>query len=406
MEDVSRFLFQIFIIYLAAQVGGEIALRLKIPSVVGEIFAGVLIGPSVFNWIPHTDTHPPLIFEVLSEIGVIFLMFSVGLETRLSAVKEVGGIAFQVAVFGVIVPFLFGWAWAAGMAFPLTKQIFIATAFVATSVSITARVLSDLRAINRVESRVILSAAVIDDILAMLLLASAIAIQPTNVQSTQVLPVWLHLTILATQAIIFILIITVFLPRLIRKHHRAMEVPASPHSPFILSITLCLGLAVVANEIGLAAIIGAFLAGTVLSEIGEEYKLENQLRPLLLFLGPIFFVVTGMKVNVEVFQNFSLVLAIILATALAFVSKLIGCAFGARSLGTRRAITIGIGMAPRGEVGIIIAAAGLSMGAFSESGYATIIMMSLLTSMIAPFFLAKRLHPKGEVQESEPDLIT
>jgi len=406
VEDVSQFLFQIFIIYLAAQVGGEIALRLRIPSVVGEILAGVLIGPSVFNWIPHTESHPPLIFEVLSEIGVIFLMFSVGLETRLSAVKEVGGIAFQVAVFGVVVPFLFGWAWAAGMNFPLPKQIFIATAFVATSVSITARVLSDLRAIKRVESRVILSAAVIDDILAMLLLASAIAMQPSNAQPQRFLPVWLHLSILAIQAIAFILVLTVLLPRLIRKHHRAMEVPASPHSPFVLSITLCLGLAVAANEIGLAAIIGAFLAGTVLSEIGEEYELEKQLRPLLLFLAPIFFVVTGMKVDVSVFQNLSLVLAILIATTLAFVSKLLGCAFGARKLGKKRAITIGIGMAPRGEVGIIIGAIGLSMGAFDESAYATIIAMSLLTSMIAPFFLSKRLHPKGELEEYQADLVT
>jgi Kef-type K+ transport system membrane component KefB len=153
----------------------------------------------------------------------------------------------------------------------------------------------------------------------------------------------------------------------------------------------------------LAAIIGAFLAGTLLAEIGEDYNLEKQFKPVLIFLAPFFFVVTGMKVDITVFQDSTMIVSVLVVTLLAFMGKLIGCGFGARRLGKTGALIVGVGMAPRGEVGIIIAALGLKEGIFENNIYALIIAMSILTSVIAPPLLALLLkkHPSDETPPQE-----
>lgn len=399
MLDVHQLLLMLFAMFVAAQLGAEVAQRLRMPVVVGEIAAGMLIGPSVMGWVPVENGHAPMPLEMLAEVGVVFLMFSVGLETRLSALRHIGKVATQVAILGVIVPFLLGFAWAAWMGFPLAKQAFIGSAFVATSVAITARVLDDMGALKRRESRVILAAAVLDDILAMLLLGAVAAMQPGS--SSGGSPT-VTLIILAVQTLGFLLVLTLLLPKLVRRHHRVINMPMNPLSPFTLSIVLCLGLSVLASEIGLAAIIGAFLAGTVLAEVGEQYGLETQFKPVLAFLAPFFFVVTGMKVELSVFSSWQAIGAVAVVTLLAIVGKVVGCGLGAIKLGRLEALTIGVGMSPRGEVGIIIAALGLSTGVFTESIYATIIAMALLTSMAAPPLLAILL--KKTERKPEPDI--
>ncbi|MBA3726841.1 MAG: cation:proton antiporter, partial [Armatimonadetes bacterium] len=205
MPQIADLFLQLFIIFAAAQVGAEVAARLKLPSVVGEIGAGMLVGPSVLGWIPIKDGHAPVPFEMLAEIGVVFLMFSVGLETRLGELRRIGRLATVVALFGVIVPFGFGIAWASTQTPEVAKQAFISTAFVATSVAITARVLADLNALGRREAKVILAAAVLDDILAMLLLGAVAAFQPP---ATQTGSFALRLAILALEALAFVVALT------------------------------------------------------------------------------------------------------------------------------------------------------------------------------------------------------
>lgn len=394
--ELTPLLLQLLVIFFAAMAGGEIAQRLKMPAVVGEIVAGVIVGPSVLNAVPFDNGKAPVPFELLAEIGVVFLMFSVGLETQLSSLKSIGRVAVAVAIMGVLVPFIFGMGYAYLMGYPLAKQAFIATAFIATSVGITARVLGDLNLLQRIESKVILAAAVIDDILAMLALAVVIALNQAEGGANP----YLQLIIIGTQALLFVLALVVFFPFLVRRHHKVIDKPLlTPHSPFALSIIMCLALSVLAAEIGLAAIIGAFMAGVVLSDISERYQLEHQLKPLLYFLTPFFFVVTGMKVDITVFYQWNTIMWTIVVTVLALLGKVVGCSLGAWPLGKRRALAIGVGMSPRGEVGIIIAALGLSTGVFSDEVYGIIIAMSLITSIVAPPVLAvlmrKEPRPQG-----------
>jgi Kef-type K+ transport system membrane component KefB len=389
MAHTTEILFGLFIVFLAAQIGAEVAQRLKMPSVVGEIVAGAIIGPSVLGWIQINE---PL--EVLAEIGAVLLLFSIGLQTRVEDLKRVGRRAALVGVIGVIVPFVMGAAWARSSGFPTSKAVFIAAAFVATSVGITARVLQELNVLNRLESRIILGAAVIDDILAMLLLGFVSALQVGNGVNV------LGLILVAAQAIGFVVLIAVFGTRLMRRASNVVDKPVDPLSPLTISLVLCLGLAVAASHIGLAAIIGAFLAGMVAGEIRQRKTLEHQLQPIAAFLVPFFFVVTGAKVQVSQFGNMATLLTLLLIVALAVVSKLIGCGLGAWSLGRRKALIVGVGMMPRGEVGIIVASLGKQAGVFDDTIYALLIAMSLITSIIAPPIL--KILFKREKTDPQP----
>jgi Kef-type K+ transport system membrane component KefB len=371
-------------------VGAEIAQRLRLPAVVGEIAAGCVVGPFALGWVHLNE---PL--EVLAEIGAVLLLFSVGLETRAKDLRKVGKVATLVGVSGVILPFVLGalWAWLSGFETP--KAMFIAAAFVATSAGITARVLQDMGVLSRIESRIILGAAVIDDILAMLLLGVVTALQGGEGIN------FLGLIFVLIQAIGFIALITFVGTKFMRRSSPLLEAPINPLSPLTLSLALCLGLAVTASYIGLAAIIGAFLAGMVLAESEQRHTLEKQTQPIMAFLVPFFFVVTGAKVNIGQLGNLRILGIVAIVTLLAIVSKLLGCGLGALSLGKKSALIVGVGMVPRGEVGIIVASLGLQAGVFSETIYAVIIAMSLLTSVFAPPVL--KLLLSGMPSEPEED---
>ncbi len=373
MDHATETLLELFVIYIAAQIGAEIVQRLKFPAVVGEISAGVVIGSSVLGWIKITE---PL--EVLAEIGAVLLLFSVGLETRVDELKKVGRVATTVGILGVILPFALGAAWAISKGYNTPKTMFIAAAFVATSAGIAARVLQDLGVLNHTASRVILGAAVIDDILAMLLLGVVTSLQSGG--SVNVV----HLLLILGQAIGFVLVIMFVGTRVMRRTSPLLEVPINPLSPLSISLALCLGLAVASSYFGLAAIIGAFLAGMVAAETEQQHTLEIQLRPIMTFLVPFFFVVTGAKINLAELGDASALGTLLVVTVLAIAGKFFGCGLGAWSLGRKSAFIVGVGMVPRGEVGIIVASLGLEAAIFSGRTYAIIIAMCLLTSIIAP----------------------
>ena len=392
MPHGTHILLSLFIIFVAAQVGAEIAQRLKLPAVVGEIAAGCVIGPSVLGWI-HLPSEP---LEVMSEIGAVLLLFSVGLETRVGDLRRVGKVAGLVGVLGVVLPFVLGALWAHFSGFETPKALFIAAAFVATSAGITARVLSDLGVLGRTESRVILGAAVIDDILAMLLLGVVTALQSGGGVD------YLRLGIVLLQAVGFVAVIALVGTRLMRKRSHLMDAPINPLSPLTLSLALCLGLAAAASFTGLAAIIGAFLAGMVVAESRQREVLQRQIQPLMAFLVPFFFVVTGAQVDLQELASRPALEMLAFVMLLAVVSKLIGGGLGALSLGKKSALIVGVGMVPRGEVGIIVASLGQQAGVFSGRIYAIIIAMSLLTSVIAPPVLKALLtHAPPEPPEPE-----
>jgi Na+:H+ antiporter len=385
MHETAAILLTLFVIFVAAQVGAEIAQRLKLPGVVGEIVAGCVIGPSALGWLSAEQIVAGTPLDVLAEIGVVLLLFSVGLETRLEDLKKVGRSAFLVGVLGVAVPFVMGSLWAHGNGFVWSKSLFIAAAFVATSAGITARVLQELGALQRIESRVILGAAVIDDILAMLLLGVVTSLQMGGGVSVG------SLLLVLAQAVGFVVIIGMVGTRVMRLRARWLDSPINPLSPLMIALAICLGLAFLSTEFGLAAIIGAFLAGMIASETHQREQLEHQTQPLLAFLTPFFFVLTGAKIDLSVFTSKAALIMLAVVTVIAVISKFIGGFLGALSLGRNGATIVGVGMIPRGEVGVVIASLGLASGVFSNQTYAVIVAMSLLTSIITPPVLAALL---------------
>ncbi|WP_386065083.1 cation:proton antiporter [Tahibacter sp. UC22_41] len=385
MHHASDILLSLFVIFVAAQIGAELATRLKLPGVVGEIAAGCVVGPSALGWIAPNE---PL--EVLAEIGVVLLLFSVGLETRLDDLKKVGRSALLVGVLGVAVPFALGSAWAHTAGFDWSKSLFIAAAFVATSAGITARVLQELGALARVESRVILGAAVIDDILAMLLLGVVVALQAGGEIHVG------QLAVVLLEAVGFLAVIGWVGTRVMRRKSHWLEKPANPLAPLTIVLALCLGLAFLSTRFGLAAIIGAFLAGMIAAETTQRETLEHQTQPLLALLTPFFFVLTGSKIDLAELASAEALGMLAVVTLIAIVSKFIGGFLGALSLGRRGAAIVGVGMVPRGEVGVVIASLGLSAGVFSPRTYAVIVAMSLLTAMITPPILAWQLKRRPD----------
>jgi Kef-type K+ transport system membrane component KefB len=232
--------------------------------------------------------------------------------------------------------------------------------------------------LNRIESQVILGAAVIDDILAMLLLGVVTALQGDQGVSL------MGLLFVLLQSIGFVALIALVGTRIMRRSSPLLEMPINPHSPLAISVAVCLGLAVVASYLHLAAIIGAFLAGMVAAETEQRRTLERQMQSITVLIVPFFFVATGAKVSLSALGNLSVLGSLLLVTLLAVAGKLLGCGGAALSLGRKSALIVGTGMVPRGEVGIIIASLGKQAGILTDTTYAIIIAMSLLTSVIAP----------------------
>lgn len=380
MDHATGTLMGLLVAFVAALVGGEIAQRLRMPAVVGQIAAGVAVGPSALGWLSPSE---PL--QLLSELGAILLLFAVGLETKLVDLGKVGKTALLVGVLGVVLPFVLGAAWAFLSGFPTSKAMFVAAAFVATSAGITAKVLQELGALGRTEARVILGAAVIDDVLAMLLLAVVSALQTKGGVDV------LNLLKILGGAVGFVAVVALLGTYVMRRSSGLLDAPIDNESPLPVSFAICLALAVASAYVGLAAIIGAFLAGMVLAETPHRKDLEHDFARVSAILVPFFFVVTGAGVDVRLLASGPVALSVLVVTVLAIVGKVVGCGLGARALGGRAALTVGVGMVPRGEVGVIVAGLGQRSGVFPPATYAIIVGMSLLTAVVAPPALKRLL---------------
>ncbi len=372
----SHLMLTIFVIFVAAKLAAEIFERLRQPAVAGEILAGIVIGPAVLGLVTPNE-----LTGALSEIGVMFLLFLVGLETKPSDIFRVGGRAMLVAVCGVIVPFICGWLIMLAWGEPRIEAIFVGAAMVATSVGITARVLGQMGLLSLDVSRIILGAAVIDDILGLLILAVVSSMAKGGINYLQILTT-------AGLAIGFTLLVVFVGARTVSRIRPRIERLKVGQSYLIFGLSLCLALALVASSIGVAAIIGAFLAGMALSEASEGTDMRHQTEAVTEFLLPFFFTNIGMHLNLGAFLNGSAVMLALLVTLLAVIAKIIGCGGAAWTMGRRKALQIGVGMVPRGEVGIVVAQIGLGLGVISDAIYGVVLFMAIATTLIAPPFLA------------------
>jgi Kef-type K+ transport system membrane component KefB len=363
------------VVLLSTKLMAELAERLGQPGIVGEILAGVLIGPSVLGWLA-----PNQLLGALADLGAMFLLFRVGLEVKSSELMKVGGTATLVAASGVAVPFVTGAAILRFSGAPLHEAIFVGASMVATSVGITAQVLSSKGLLHTVSSKIILAAAVIDDVLGLLVLAVVSSLVHGKLEIPPLIGT-------AAAAASFTLIVarwgTHAILRITPKVDRYLNVA---EARFALSMTLLFALAALAVNLGVAAIVGAFLAGLALAESSGRRQ-RDLVQGVSELLIPFFLAGIGLQVELSAFAHAgtALLAAAILLAAVA--SKFIGCGLGALGLGRAEAMRVGIGMIPRGEVGMVVAQIGLGFGILSRDVFAIVVFMSVATTVIAPLLI-------------------
>jgi Kef-type K+ transport system membrane component KefB len=383
MDHSGKLLLDLFLMFAGGKVLAEIFERFRQPAVVGELLAGVMLGPSLLALVSPSE-----LTQGLAEIGAIFLLFTVGLETRPRDLLQVGWIAALVATIGVVVPFVLGFFYMRAIDYSMVEAVFVGAALVATSVAITARVLADAGVLSTRVARVILGAAVADDILGMIVLAIVSSLSTGQIN-------YLQLAIVTVEAIGFSIFILFFGSRVVGRFETRVGKLRTRNSAFILSVVLCLGLSLASIYIGMAAIIGAFLAGLALADHSEQWRLRENAHPVMEFLAPFFFVLLGIQVDLRTVYQPGLLWMMGIVSVLAIVGKLIGCGLGALPLGFKNALRIGIGMVPRGEVGLIVAAVGLKLRTVSPEVYTVVVVMSIVTTLFAPPVL-RALLPRAE----------
>jgi Kef-type K+ transport system membrane component KefB len=375
-DQVSESLLALFILLLAAKIGEEICRRIHQPVVIGEILAGTIVGPSVLGLI-HIDT----VLSVFAELGVIFLLFWVGLETKLGDIRQVGRPATLVGVFGVVIPVAAGLGGAFALGASTATAVFIGAALAATSVGITSAILVELDLQSGPAGRTILGAAVIDDVLALMILAIA-----TGIASEGGISVG-EIALLLLLSVVFLGIFGLGGSKLLSKRPAILEAPKFADSPLMPAVLICLGLAVLAAEIGLAAVIGAFLAGMIVAETRDQNSIEAEVAPLYAFFAPFFFAVIGAQLDVERLADTTNLLLLLGITVVAVLTKYVGAWLGGGSLSKRDRSIVSVGLIPRGEVGVIVAGLGYAKGAINADIFAVVVGMAILTTLIAPYMI-------------------
>jgi len=369
----SKILFDLFLVLLAAKLGDEVFKRIGQPAIVGEILAGVAIGPSLLGIVA-----PGEVLEVFAELGVIFLLFWVGLETRVSEMRAVGRAALSVGTIGVALPFAGGVALALALGEEVGTALFLGAALSATSVGITSAVLIELGMIRTRAARTLLGAAIVDDILALILVAIATGVAAEGgLDATELL-------VVIGLAVGFVVFFAFGGTRLMASRPRVLQQPRFSESPLLPAVILCLGLAAFAAQIGLAAIIGAFLAGLMVAETKEQHPIEDEVAPLYAFFPPFFFALIGIQLDLGALLDGETLALLAAVTALAVLSKLAGAWIGASGMEPREKRIVSVGMIPRGEVGIIVAGIGAVAGVVDEQLFAVVVAMSILTTLAIP----------------------
>ena len=375
MHDPLPLPLAMLIIFGSAKLLAELFERIGQPGIVGEILAGALVGPSVLGWIAPNDT-----LKALSDLGVLFLLFGVGMEVKASELLKVGGKATLVATLGVIFPFFAGWgilfAWGA----PQLEAIFVGASMVATSVGITASVLSARGVLHEVASKVILAAAVIDDVLGLIVLAVVSSVARGRVN------LW-EIALVTSLATAFTVVMAIWGTTAVK---RVLPIFGSraraDEAEFHIALVFLFAMALLAQYTGVAAIVGAFLAGLALSD-SSDARMRTLTRGVSELLVPFFLAGIGLHLNFGVFRSRSTIALALVILAAAVVTKLVGCGLGAISLGWQNMLKIGLGMVPRGEVGMVVAQLGLGMAVISTEVYSVVVFMAVATTLLTPLLL-------------------
>ncbi len=364
---------QMLVVFGFAKLLAEAAQRLRMPGIVGGLVAGAVIGPSGLGWIQYGE-----LLHAMAELGVMFLLFQVGLEVKASELLRVGKVALLSASLGVALPFAAGWAIMAAAGHPRIESIFMGAAMVATSVGITAHVLASKGVLSHRTAQVILAAAVIDDVLGLLVLAVVSSMAKAGGAD------WAGLAVTTAVSIVFVVAVAKYGTRT-----AGIVVPRLTQSlrldeaEFAVAVTFLFLMAMVAAYSGVAAIVGAFLAGMVLAETASDH-LHTLVRGAGELMVPFFLASIGLQLDTAVFRSGSTIALALVILAAAVITKWIGCGLGAISLGYQDASRVGAGMVPRGEVGMVVAQVGLAAGAISQPVYGVAVFMAVMTTILAP----------------------
>jgi len=401
--DISAFLLQLLAILLSARILGELAAMFQIPSVIGELVAGIIIGPSLLGWIEADE-----VIRLLAEIGVILLLFQVGLETDMGKLIRTGIKSSIVAIGGFVAPFVMGFVTCFYFFdLPLMVALFVGGTLTATSIGITVRTLADIHRQNSVEGQITLGAAVLDDILGVVLLALLYEFTVTGEVS------WVN----TTKVFIFIGIFFLVAPLLARLMSRVIQyLDKKIDNPGLIPstiISLVLFFAWLSHAVGAPELLGGFAAGIALSrrfflpfglaiktDDAFSLRIDQQMTPIIHLFTPIFFVTVGLSLDLKAvdwsssfFWWFSLILLLV-----AIVSKF----FGALLINEpwARKIVIGMAMVPRGEVGLIFAGLGSAAGVFNQEVYTALVMVIAYTTLLSPFWIKLYYRLFGEQLEN------
>ena len=380
--DTREILMQLAIIIVFAKFFGLCARKLKAPQVVGEIVAGLLLGPSLLDWVRSSD-----FLAGMAEIGVILLMFSAGLETNIKQLKKTGLKATIIACAGVFVPLVFGtvmfmsfYGFSAPGTEDFLKAVFIGTILTATSVSITVQALKELGKISDEVGTTVLSAAIIDDVIGILVLTIVISFKdPSNSIGVVVLKT----------VVFFVLSLVVgfgiykILKLVDKKHPHTRRIP-------IIGLALAFSLSYIAEEIfGVADITGAYVAGIILSSLDDSEYIDRKMdiNSYMIF-GPVFFASIGLQTNIRTL-DMSILLFSAAFVLVGMLSKIIGCGLAGRITGFKRknALKIGVGMMTRGEVALIVSQKGLAVGLMDSKFFTSVILLIICSSILTPVLL-------------------
>lgn len=384
--------FGLFVLFVAAKAGEEIARRLGQPAVVGELLGGVVVGPYALGWAQLTE--PAAVF---SEVGVVILLFAVGLEVRIDDLLAVGKPALLTAVIGMFLPIAAGYLLGVAIGEAPESAIYIGLALAATSIGITSRVLSELGILDRTFARVILGAAVIDDILVLVAIGLVEGLTTGNTSSSA-------LSIIVPA--VGLLALGFFAARRARGLKREVFTwPLFAETPLVPAFIVMFGMALVAAYIGLAAIIGAFIAGLVIAETEAREEIEHEIRPLGSVFTPFFFAYTGAQLDLRTLTDPAVLAFVVTLVVIGVITKAAGGLIGAWSIGRWGATAVGFGMVPRGEVGIVVANLGLAAGLLTTTTFSAVLVAVIGTTIVAPYLLAfaiPRATHEADAAEATP----
>lgn len=381
----------IAIILIATKIGSIISKKFNLPQVLGALLAGVILGPSVLGIVHESEA-----IKLLAELGVVFLMFSAGLETNLQELKKAGLSAFFIAVGGIILPLILGSLPAYLLLGDFWSSLFIGVILTATSVTISVQTLSEMKKLNTRSGMNILGAAVIDDILGLILI-SFVLVLAHNSQSpasgdvlTKLLKVFGQVLIFCVGSIAAISFLPKYIDKYIKKCGKSQRIA-------VFSIALALIFAFLSEKLGIAAITGAYVCGLMLSSVTHKAYIEEKVHTISsLFLTPIFFASIGFVTNVRNINSSMLILTIIMIIS-AILGKLFGCGFTAKACGLTKteSIQVGIGMISRGEVALITTTLGLQSGIISSELFVPTLIVVLITTLITPILLKSAFSNKN-----------